>query len=1083
MQSRRNFPESWYVMKIDFAFLRGRATYALGCVGLLVSLAPAQTPEARIVAQIDNSVRTTLAGTRPPLAQPAYDAGRMPGTTTLQGVNIAFSLSETQKSSLEALIAAQQNPDSPQYHQWLTPDQYAAQFGASDADVAKVQTWLAQQGLTVNGVSRSRNTINFSGTVAQIEAAFETEMHYFNVGSEKHFAPANDLSVPAAFGPAILGVVNIADFRPKPHVKQVSRAVKERYTYGNGYGIDLLQPGDVSVIYDINAAYSAGYNGSGQSIAVVGQSAVLTSDIANFQSASHTTVRTPTMILVPGTGPSTINPYGLGDEVESDLDLEYSGGIAQGANIFFVYTGYTSNQAYGTLDAMVYAIQQRIAPIITDSYGGCETYLGTTDYTYYNNFLSEAATQGQTVIAAAGDNGSADCYEFDGVGLTAAQQGGLAVDFPASSQYVTALGGTEFPLADITTFSATGTVLVGANSANYWAPSVNGSFVLTSALKYVPEQVWNDDSPGTSGSGLSAGGGGVSTMTLAPSWQATTVPGLVANTYRQVPDIALAASPNYTGYLYCSSDSSTGVTGSCTNGFLDSQDVDPTIAGGTSFAAPIFAGMLAIINQKSGALYQGLINPTLYKLASTPATYASAFHDITTGNNACASGAEYEVVDLATNANVLGPPCLASTNYSAGVGYDSASGLGSVDVYNLANAFPATAPLTGSTTTVTAATLTPGSGAADTITFKVASASSSVTTTPTGTINLSVDGTFLETLALTSGTASYIFSSTVAGSHQITAAYTGDTNFYSSSGTVTVTVVASSTAATTTTLLPATTPAIQGTADAIAITVVGITPSSPAPTGSVSISLDGTTVATAILTPGTTTSTGTYSLPGTTSAGTHTVAAQYLGDANYKTSTQTLTLSVASPGTFALSEAALSVADGATGTESITITPSGGFTGAVNLAVSAASIANACYTVTGATVTGTSAASGTLTIYTNANNCPGNASPLVKTGAGSRIGTNHAPSRPGNSAPVGVAMAGLLALGFAGRRSRKLRGLIAVALLAVAGFAMAGCGSSSTTGEGINLNALAGSYTITVTGSDAATGTKSATSNFTFTIQ
>jgi subtilase family serine protease len=299
--------------------------------------------------------------------------------------------------------------------------------------------------------------------------------------------------------------------------------------------------------------------------------------------------------------------------------------------------------------------------------------------------------------------------------------------------------------------------------------------VISSALSYIPEQVWNDDS---SSNGLSSGGGGVSTLTSRPSWQ-TGVTGIPSGSYRLVPDISLDSSPNNAGYLYCSSDSNTtGITGSCSNGFRDSSDEYLTVAGGTSFAAPIFSGMLAIINQKLNSTGQGVINSTLYSLAASSTTYASAFHDITSGSNECTAGSSY-------------CESAGESEYPATTGYDEASGLGSVDLDKLLNAWPTTSAssLTASTTTLTAASSSPASGASDAITITVASSSTSLTTTPTGTLTITVDGTEeTSSLALSNGSASYSFSSTTAGSHVIEATYSGDTTYAGSAGSAVVAV-------------------------------------------------------------------------------------------------------------------------------------------------------------------------------------------------------------------------------------------------------------------------------------------------------
>jgi subtilase family serine protease len=717
----------------------------------------AQTPEARIATEIDNSERTAIQGTHPPMARPENDAGRVPAGTKLQGISIVFSRSATQEADLQTLIAAQQNPSSPLYHKWLTPDEFAARFGVADADIAKVQLWLQQQGFSIEDISRSKNRITFSGTVEQAEAAFGAELHYYTVNGKKEYAPAADISVPTALSSVVQTVTNLSTFRPKPHVKlrAPQRAPKADFTSGQT-GDHFLTPGDIATIYDTKAAYNAGYTGTGQSIAVVGQSSIVLSDIENFESAAGLTKKDPTLVLVPNSGTAAVLS---GDEAESDLDLEYSSTIAQGATIYFVYVG--NNPNYSVWDSIRYAVDHRTAPVISTSYGDCESQLSSSEYSTLNGILAQAASQGQSVISAVGDDGSTDCY--GDTGLTLAQQQALAVDFPASSQYATGMGGTEFPAVD-----------VSSSNTTYWE-SASGSDVISSARSYIPEQVWNDDS---SSNGLSSGGGGVSTLTSRPSWQAG-VTGIPSGSYRLVPDISLTASPNNAGFLYCSSDSkSTGVTGSCSKGFRDSSDTYLTVAGGTSFDVPIFAGMVAIINQKLNSTGQGVVNSTLYRLAAEPTTYASAFHDITSGSNECTAGSAY--------CSTVG-----ASEYPATTGYDEASGLGSVDFYNLLLAWPTSgSSLVATTTTPSAATTTPASGASDVITINVASASGSSTATPTGTLTIVVDGTTeTSSLALSGGSATYTFSSTITGSHTITATYSGDSTYASSTGTLTLTVV------------------------------------------------------------------------------------------------------------------------------------------------------------------------------------------------------------------------------------------------------------------------------------------------------
>ena len=736
------------------------AAVLLGGLALVPGGLWAQQGAGRITSNINETQRATLAGTRSPRARPENDTGRVPAGMALEGITVVLKRTPEQESALQTLIAAQQDPASPLYHQWLTPEEFGARFGAAPSEISAVEAWLQQHGFAVERVSRSQDRIIFSGSVGQVESTLATELHYYTENGETHFAPALDLSIPAALEPVIESVTNLSTFRLKPRVRNAGpRAATEPEFTSGQTGSHFLTPGDVATIYDITPAYGGGYNGSGQTIAVVGQSAIVLSDVEHFQTAAGFTVKDPTLDLVPSSGTSTVV---AGDESESDLDLEYTSTIASGATIRFVYTG--NNSTNGVLDALKYAVDQKLAPVISMSYGTCETGLGSSNYQSLNGILAQAATQGQSVIVSAGDNGSPDCYGE--TGLSTAQQQAPAVDFPASSQYVTAMGGTEFPSAD-----------VASSNSTYWKPTT-GNDMVNSALSYIPEQAWNDDAVVGGTVNLSSGGGGVSTFTSRPSWQ-TGVPGIPSGSFRLVPDVSLDSSPANAPYLFCSSDTSLGISGSCTNGFRDSTNKFLTAAGGTSFAAPIFAAMAAILNDRLGSSGQGVLSPVLYTLAGNSTTYGSAFHDTTIGGNQCDLGTTY---------------CSAAgaADYAAGRGYDEATGLGSVDFYKLMSAWPgvANAPVS-SKTTLALATNTPLTGATDAVTITVASASSSSTAKPTGTLTLAVDGTTVtNSLALSGGSAAYSFSSPILGSHPIAATYSGDSTYASSSSSVTVTVIA-----------------------------------------------------------------------------------------------------------------------------------------------------------------------------------------------------------------------------------------------------------------------------------------------------
>ena len=623
----------------------------------VVSLAQSAAKN-RILQAVDDSQLTVVRGNLHPLARPEFDQGRADGNMPINHASIVFKPSPAQQRALEALLAAQQDPSSPNYHQWLTPEQYADRFGMTQRDIAKVVSWLQSKGLTVQNTARSRNEVFFAGTVAQVEFAFNTEIHHYLVHGEQHFANAIEPSVPAAFAHTVLGFHNFDDFRPKPRV----RKAHPHFTSSTS-GDHFLAPNDFATIYDLGPLYAAGFDGTGQKIAVLGDSAITLSNIDTFRGLSGLPTNDPQILTVPNTGTPTHNP----DEVEADLDLEWSGAVARNATIIYVVAGPSSN---GASDALTFAIHNDVAPVISNSFGLCEADETKAGALSTQQLAQQANSQGQTIISASGDAGAADCDGDLPVTPSVATLG-LAVDFPASIPEVTGVGGSEFfgdPNAGVPPTTTT-----------YWnaANDAGGG----SAIMHIPEMVWNDSPQTGTGSVLStvlsAGGGGASMFFSKPSWQTGT--GVPSDNARDVPDISLHASPNHDGYLICSPTDGKG-NPACTNGFRDSQGF-LDVVGGTSTGAPTFAGIVTIINQATNANGQGNANPTLYGLAKTA---SAAFHDITTGNN--------QVPCKAGSPNCPSPPPSGCTvpciGYTATAGYDLASGLGSVDAFNLVNAWP-----------------------------------------------------------------------------------------------------------------------------------------------------------------------------------------------------------------------------------------------------------------------------------------------------------------------------------------------------------------------------------------------------------
>jgi hypothetical protein len=524
-------------------------------------------------------------------------------------------------------------------------------------------------------------------------------------------------------------------------------------------------------MYDLGLLTSHNADGMGQSLAIVGESYVKLgsgSVVANFQTA-FSSGASITPVIVPNSGFQAIQP---GDVGESELDLEYSSALARGANIFFVYTGSSSN--YNVFDALAYAITEDIAPVVSISYGGCEPLNSASDLQQGNALFEQAAAQGQTLVASSGDSGATACAAYStSNGVSVAQQQALAVSFPASSPYFTAVGGTQM---------APGTFAAG--SSNYWdSPPGNGLDAVNSLISWVPEVAWNEDSPSL---GLAASGGGTSTVFPRPAWQ-TGVPGIPSGAFRLLPDIALQSSVSSPGYVFCTDDPYiVGSLTDCTSGLKASNGLY-VLSGGTSFAAPIFAAFLADLNQYVQATGLGNINPILYGLAAQPSVYATAFHDITSGTTACAIG----------DAN-CGTP--GTSAYAANAGYDEATGLGSVDFSKLATSWPSTPPPNTVVPTYmyingAPQTASPGASSSMYIGLTISNALCGLCTPPppNGNLSIFVDGAAATPLPLqTSGlgaSATFNFiAPSATGSHVVTVRYPGDANHLPSYSTFAVLV-------------------------------------------------------------------------------------------------------------------------------------------------------------------------------------------------------------------------------------------------------------------------------------------------------
>ncbi|HEY2017886.1 MAG TPA: protease pro-enzyme activation domain-containing protein [Bryobacteraceae bacterium] len=668
--------------------------------------------EDRIVDRVDVGRTALIPGPRHPQAVPQNDRGLADPAAELSYVTLVLRPAP----GLVAFLAAQQDPASPDYRRWLTPEQFGDRFGVSANDVSQLVQWLRSEGLRVHDVARGRHWITFSGPVERVGHALHTEFHRYAAAGGTHIANASDASVPAAFAGVIAGFDRLDDFGDRAlYVPAVTQPDAPQYNGGGGR--HYLTPADFATIYRVKPLYDAGIDGRGVKIAVIGQTSLDMSDIEKFRSQFGLPVNAPEVRLI-GPDPGIRS----GDVVEAALDLEWSGAVAPNAGIVYVNSASVRTSAQ-------YAVDQNLAPIMTYSYGACER--SSNIALHYVGMQANA--QGITWMVASGDAGATTC---DVTAEVPQSSKGPSLSYPANIPEVTAVGGTRF----------------NEGSGQFWAAS-NDPATGASALSYVPEIAWNDTSRMNA---FAASGGGASAIFPKPWWQIG--PGVPDDHARDVPDLALSASPDHVAYLIVSG----GKLGA---------------VGGTSAGSPAFAGIVALLNQylvSKNSISQpgvGNINPVLYRLAQST---KDVFHDITDGDNRipCAQSS---------------PACVDGlTGASAGPGYDLATGLGTVDAYNLVTEW------TTGTSTATTVTADPVQADLNGSVSLTAVVSGGNGTAPTGIVTFLVNDAAIGSAPLTAQRDAASAGITVsamlaaAGSGLVTAMYGGDAVYAGSSGSVAV---------------------------------------------------------------------------------------------------------------------------------------------------------------------------------------------------------------------------------------------------------------------------------------------------------
>ncbi len=815
---------------------------AVVVLGAWVAVACAQVhlpaPQSRIVQVVDDSRRITLTGNTHPLARAEFDQGGLADETTLRRMQLVLQRSAQQEETLKQLLDQQQDTSSSAFHQWLTPEAFGAEFGPSDRDLSALTSWLSAHGFANIQVNAGRTLVEFSGTAGTVRSAFHTQMHGYNVGGEQHFANAADPQIPAALAPVVAGIASLDNFQHKPASRKTGRfrrdsttnlitrlddqtnararpqatllspnnSAQPNFTVSSGdsslYGVT---PYDFATIYNVLPLWNAStpIDGTGQTIAIVGETDINPADFVNFRKLFNLPIgdtNTPTgtqYLNIIHNGPSP----GVGsDESEADIDTQWSAAVAKGATIDYVVSESTE-VTQGTDLSAIYIVDNNLAPVMSFSYGQCELFLGTSGNAFFNNLWQQAAAQGITVLVASGDSGAAGC---DGDNSSYAING-LAVNGLSSTPYNTAVGGTDFYMPN--------------GGTMYWS-SANNPTTQASAKGYIPETPWNDTCTNTVFSTLSifsgetseqicnstiainngfvavagAGGGASSCVQSGgsslnsckggyakPSWQSGT--GVPTDGVRDVPDVSLFASNGFFNAFYIVCQQSSNTDGQACN--VTAPAYDFVGYGGTSVSAPAFAGIMSLINQKTGSRV-GNANYVFYNLANRQSTSG------TTCNAATGAPAASCIFnDIATD--TISQPCLKGTpnctitnptdrygvlaGWGSTAGYDLASGLGSVNAANLVNNWgSSTFRSTATSLSLSPLMITHGSPVIATV--KV----TATTGTPTGNISINAlaangssgNGT------LTGGAFSAPLSGFPGGFYSVQAHYAGDGTFAAS---------------------------------------------------------------------------------------------------------------------------------------------------------------------------------------------------------------------------------------------------------------------------------------------------------------
>lgn len=467
--------------------LKHRLIQTLWLWGLIIALIGAGIAGISVMAHAQSDPRVSMSGQTVPSIQQAQMIGDVQSQQQMQ---LSIGLQLRNKTALKQLLQAIYNPDSAQYHQFLTSQQFKADFSPTKEQRQQVTDYLTNQGLAVDSISSNSLLIDAHGQAEQVESAFDVHMHNYRVGSHTFYANADEPTMPSALSPIIMsigGLDNSVKYQPLSYrLPQASAAYAQPQLAG---------------AYDLNPLYQAGVQGADQNIAVFELDGYQPEDINQFATDHNLNPPSLSNVLVDG-----FNGHAGPGAIEAELDLEVINEVAPQAHQI-VYEGPNSTQ--GVNDTYNRIVTDNQAHVVSVSWGQCESQSGTAELQTLDTIFQQAAAQGISIFAASGDSGAFDCNTQK-----------RAVDSPASDPYVTGVGGTNLQLANDNT--------------------------------YAGEAAWSNPASVQRSANGAGGGGGLSRAFNQPAWQVG--PGVTnqfSNGRREVPDVSADADPQ-TGYaVFC----------------------------------------------------------------------------------------------------------------------------------------------------------------------------------------------------------------------------------------------------------------------------------------------------------------------------------------------------------------------------------------------------------------------------------------------------------------------------------------------------------------------------------------------------